>query len=61
MLQSDDSQLFKRACAKLAENAAETVELYEKYLLDETGWRDLAKMMTKLRASVSAYRASNSD
>jgi hypothetical protein len=49
--------LLEKCSQKLAENCSEVVELYEKYLLDEATWRDLAKIMTKLRASISAYYA----
>jgi hypothetical protein len=49
--------LLEKTSQKLAENAQETIELYEKYLLDQVTWRDLAKNMTKLRSSVSAYYA----
>lgn len=49
--------LLEKSSKKLAENASETVELYEKYLLDQATWRDLAKNMTKLRTSISAYYA----
>jgi len=49
--------LLEKTSKKLAENASETIQLYEKYLLDEVTWRDLAKNMTKLRSSISAYYA----
>lgn len=49
--------LLEKASKKLAENATETIELYEQYLMDKATWRDLAKNMTKLRASASAYYA----
>jgi hypothetical protein len=49
--------LLEKTSQKLAENAKETIQLYEKYLLDEVTWRDLAKNMTKLRTSISAYYA----
>ena len=49
--------LLEKASKKLAENATETIKLYEEYLLDKATWRDLAKNMTKLRASTSAYYA----
>ena len=49
--------LLEKTSQKLAENASETIELYEKYLLDQVTWRDLAKNMTKLRSSISAYYA----
>ena len=49
--------LLEKCTQNLAETASETVELYEKYLLDQITWRDLAKKMTKLRASISAYYA----
>jgi hypothetical protein len=48
---------LEKCSKKLAENASETIELYEKYLLDEATWRDLAKNMTKLRSSISGYYA----
>lgn len=56
---SNDKELtlLEKSSKKLAENASETVELYEKYLLDQATWRDLAKNMTKLRTSISAYYA----
>jgi len=49
--------LLEKCSQHLAENASDIVELYEKYLLDQATWRDLAKNMTKLRASISAYYA----
>jgi len=49
--------LLEKCSQKLAENASQTIELYEKYLLDEVTWRDLAKNMTKLRSAISAYYA----
>jgi thiaminase len=49
--------LLEKNSQRLAETAQETIELYEKYLLDQITWRDLAKIMTKLRASVSGYYA----
>lgn len=56
---AEDKQLtlLEKCSKKLAENATETVEMYEEYLLDKATWRDLAKNMTKLRASISAYHA----
>jgi len=57
MLEDRGLSLLEKASKKLAESASETVELYEKYLLDQVTWRDLAKNMTKLRASISAYYA----
>ena len=49
--------LLDKCSQHLAESSSETIELYEKYLLDEATWRDLAKNMTKLRAAISAYYA----
>jgi hypothetical protein len=49
--------LLEKTSKKLAETASETIELYERYLLDQATWRDLAKNMTKLRSSISAYYA----
>ena len=57
MRDQDESKLYDKACAKLAENASETINLYEEYLMEKITWRELAKIMTKLRASVSAYYA----
>ena len=51
------STLLEKCSQKLAENASDTIQLYEKYLLDEVTWRDLAKNMTKLRSAISAYYA----
>jgi len=57
-MQNDKSlTLLEKTSQKLAENAQETIQLYEKYLLDQVTWRDLAKNMTKLRTSISAYYA----
>jgi chemotaxis methyl-accepting protein methylase len=49
--------LLEKTSQRLAETSTETIELYEKYLLDQVTWRDLAKNMTKLRSSISAYYA----
>lgn len=57
MAEDKSLTLLEKASKKLAENASETIELYEEYLLDKATWRDLAKNMTKLRASMSAYYA----
>jgi hypothetical protein len=56
---SNDKELtlLEKTSKKLAENASETIELYEKYLLDQATWRDLAKNMTKLRSAISGYYA----
>ena len=57
-MSTDKPQTLLEKCSqKLAENASETVELYEKYLLEQATWRDLAKNMTKLRSAISAYYA----
>lgn len=49
--------LLEKCSQKLAETASDTIELYEKYLLDQVTWRDLAKNMTKLRSAISAFYA----
>lgn len=49
--------LLEKNSQRLAETAQQTIDLYEKYLLDEATWRDLAKIMTKLRAAISGYHA----
>lgn len=57
MSSDKDLTLLEKTSKKLAECASETIELYEKYLLDQVTWRDLAKNMTKLRSSISGYYA----
>jgi hypothetical protein len=49
--------LLEKTSKKMSECASQAVEMYEEYLLDKATWRDLAKCMTKLRASISAYYA----
>lgn len=57
MINDKPQTLLEKCSQKLAQTASETIELYEKYLLDQATWRDLAKNMTKLRSSISAYHA----
>jgi hypothetical protein len=57
MESNKDLTLLEKCSKKLAEQASETIELYEKYLLDQATWRDLAKNMTKLRSAISGYYA----
>jgi hypothetical protein len=57
MAEDKKTDLLEKTCQKMAETASETIELYEKYLLDEATWRDLAKNMTKLRSAISGYYA----
>jgi hypothetical protein len=57
MAEEKKADLLEKTCQKMAEVASESVELYEKYLLDEATWRDLAKNMTKLRSAISGYYA----
>jgi hypothetical protein len=57
MAEEKKSDLLEKTSQKLAEVASETIELYEKYLLDQATWRDLAKNMTKLRTAISGYYA----
>jgi hypothetical protein len=49
--------LLEKTSQKMAETASHVISMYEEYLLDKATWRDLAKNMTKLRASISAYYA----
>jgi hypothetical protein len=49
--------LLEKTSQKMAETASQIISMYEEYLLDKATWRDLAKNMTKLRASISAYYA----
>lgn len=49
--------LLEKTSQKMAETASQVISMYEEYLLDKATWRDLAKNMTKLRASISAYYA----
>lgn len=58
MFDNPQLTLLEKSSKRLAEHADEVIDLYEKYLLDTANWRDLAKMMTKLRSSISAYYAS---
>ena len=57
MAEEKKADLLEKTSQKMAEVASESVELYEKYLLDEATWRDLAKNMTKLRSAISGYYA----
>ncbi len=57
MSEEKKSDLLEKSCQRLAECAKDTIGLYEKYLLDEVTWRDLAKNMTKLRTAISGYYA----
>lgn len=57
MSEQKKPDLLEKTCQTMAETSQQVIELYEKYLLDEATWRDLAKTMTKLRTSVSAYYA----
>jgi hypothetical protein len=57
MSEEKKSDLLEKSCQRLAECATDTIGLYEKYLLDEVTWRDLAKNMTKLRTAISGYYA----
>jgi hypothetical protein len=49
--------LLEKTSQKMAETASQVISMYEEYLLEKATWRDLAKNMTKLRASISAYYA----
>lgn len=57
MPEEKKSDLLEKTCQRLAENASEVVNAYEEYLLDQKDWRALAKIMTKLRTSISGYYA----
>lgn len=57
MAEDKKADLLEKTSQKMAEVASETIELYEKYLLDQATWRDLAKNMTKLRSAISGYYA----
>jgi hypothetical protein len=57
MAEDKKTDLLEKTAQKMAEVASESVQLYEKYLLDEVTWRDLAKNMTKLRSAISGYYA----
>jgi hypothetical protein len=49
--------LLEKTSQKMAETASQVISMYEEYLMEKATWRDLAKNMTKLRASISAYYA----
>lgn len=50
-------QLLLKTCEELAKCSQITIKEYEKYLLEETDWRQLAKIMTKLRSALNNYYA----
>jgi hypothetical protein len=57
MPEEKKSELLEKTSQKLAETAAEVLGMYEEYLLDQKDWRNLAKIMTKLRSAISGYYA----
>ena len=56
MLEGKRELLFK-TCEELAKCSQTVITEYEKYLLEEIDWRQLAKTMTKLRSVLNNYYA----
>ena len=50
-------QLLLKTCEELAKCSQTTITEYEKYLMEEIDWRQLAKTMTKLRSALNNYYA----
>jgi len=50
-------ELFFKTSEELAKCAKIAIEDYEKYLLDQSDWKQLAKTMTKLRSAYNNYLA----
>lgn len=50
-------ELLLKTCEELAKCCKNSVDDYEKYLLDELDWKQLAKTMTKLRSAYTNYLA----
>ena len=50
-------QLLLKTCEELAKCSQTVITEYEKYLMEEIDWRQLAKTMTKLRSALNNYYA----
>ena len=56
MLDGKRELLFK-TCEELAKCSQTAITEYEKYLMEDIDWRQLAKTMTKLRSALNNYYA----
>jgi len=56
MLEGNKQLLFK-TCEELAKCSQTAISEYEKYLMEDIDWRQLAKTMTKLRSALNNYHA----
>jgi hypothetical protein len=50
-------ELLLKTCEELAKCSKAAIEDYEKYLLDQSDWKQLAKTMSKLRSAHNNYLA----
>jgi len=57
MFEDKPKDIFLKASENLAKASEESIDEYERYLLDETDWRKLAKTMSRLRSSLAQYYA----
>ena len=53
----ESKQLLLKTCEELAKCSQTSITEYEKYLMEEIDWRQLAKTMTKLRSALNNYYA----
>ena len=57
MFEDKPKDILLKASENLAKASEESIDEYERYLLDETDWRKLAKTMSRLRSSLAQYYA----
>ena len=57
MFEDKPKDILLKASENLAKVSEESIDEYERYLLDETDWRKLAKTMSRLRSSLAQYYA----
>jgi hypothetical protein len=52
---NDQSHQLEKIVQNLVQNCELAIKSYENYLLDKTDWRDLARIMKRIRSGVSDY------
>jgi hypothetical protein len=57
MFDPKSKDVLLKASENLAKSSENAIDEYELYLLDETDWRKLAKVMTRLRSTLAQYYA----
>jgi len=57
MFEDKPKDILLKASENLAKASEDSIDEYERYLLDETDWRKLAKTMSRLRSSLAQYYA----